>query len=131
MTRFLVADDSPTIRAQLGEWLTSAGYEVLEAADGQRALDVLRANSGPLAVLLDYEMPVLTGYDVLQQSLTDGYVPPRYAYAVISGRPDALPPPFTALLRRLAIQMLPKPFDRETLLMLAGYLTSRQVVGSL
>ena len=126
MTRFLVADDSSTVRAQVGEWLASAGYDVLEAADGERAMDVLRTSTDFLAVLLDHEMPGLTGYEVLQQAVAQGCVPPRYAYAVISGRPEALPQPFTDLLRRLAIQLLPKPFDRDTLLMLAAYLTAQQ-----
>ena len=126
MTRFLIADDSPTVRAQVGEWLTSAGYDVLQATDGIRALELLRASTEFLAVLLDYEMPGLTGYEVLQQAYAHGYAPPRYAYAVISGKTEAFPPAFTNLLRQLAIQMLPKPFDRDTLLMLAAYLTSRQ-----
>jgi CheY-like chemotaxis protein len=126
MTRFLVADDSPTIRALVGEWLTSAGYDVLEAADGQRAVELLQANTEFLAVLLDYDMPGLTGYEVLQQALARDYVPPRYAYAVISGRREDFPQAFSDLLRQLAIQMLPKPFDRESLLMLAAYLTTRQ-----
>lgn len=129
MTRFLIADDSATIRAQVSEWLTSAGYEVLQAADGARALEVLRASTEStefLAVLLDYEMPGLTGYEVLQQAYAEGLAPPRYAYAVISGRTAAFPPAFTDLLRQLAIQLLPKPFDRDALLMLAAYLASHQ-----
>jgi len=129
LTRFLIADDSPTIRAQLRAWLTAAGYDVLEAADGARALELLRASTQSaafLAVLLDYDMPGLTGYEVLQHAYAEGCVPPRYAYAVISGRTAAFPPAFTALLRQLAIQLLPKPFDRDALLMLGAYLASRQ-----
>ena len=126
MTRFLIADDSPTIRAQVSDWLTSAGYDVLQAPDGARALELLHASTEFLAVLLDYEMPGLTGFEVLQQAYAQGYVPPRYAYAVISGRTAAFPPAFTDLLRQLAIQLLPKPFDRDALLMLSAYLASRQ-----
>ena len=126
MTRFLIADDSPTVRAQVSEWLTSAGYDVLQAADGARALELLRASTKFLAVLLDYDMPGLTGYEVLQQAYAYGCIPPRYAYAVISGRTEAFPSAFSDLLRQLAIQLLPKPFDRDSLLMLGAYLTSRQ-----
>jgi CheY-like chemotaxis protein len=126
MTRFLIADDSPTVRAQVSEWLTSAGYDVLQAADGARALELLRASTEFLAVLLDYDMPGLTGYEVLQQAYAQGCIPPRYAYAVISGRTEAFPSAFSDLLRQLAIQLLPKPFDRAALLMLGAYLTSRQ-----
>jgi CheY-like chemotaxis protein len=128
LTRFLIADDSPTVRAQVSAWLTAAGYDVLQAADGARALALLQASTEFLAVLLDYDMPGLTGYDVLQQAYAHGYVPPRYAYAVISGRTAAFPPAFTDLLRQLAIQLLPKPFDRDALLMLSTYLASRQTM---
>jgi CheY-like chemotaxis protein len=126
MTRFLVADDSPTVRATVSDWLIFAGHEVQEAPDGRRAVELLQASNEFLAVLLDYDMPGLTGYEVLQQALARDCLPPRYAYAVISGRQDAFPHAFTDLLSHLAIQILPKPFDRETLLMLARYLTSRE-----
>jgi CheY-like chemotaxis protein len=126
MARFLVADDSPTIRAMLRGWLEPAGHDVLEAADGAQALATLRASTDFLAVLLDYEMPGLTGFEVLRQALAEGRLPPRYAYAIISGYQSAFPDAFTNLLRQLAIQLLPKPFDRETFLMLANYLAARQ-----
>lgn len=126
VTRFLIADDSATVRLTVREWLDAAGYQVLEAADGQRTLDVLRASAEPLAVLLDYEMPELTGYEVLQRALAEGLSPPRYVYALISGLQSSFPPAFTDLLRELAIQILPKPFDRESLEMLAAYLATRQ-----
>jgi CheY-like chemotaxis protein len=126
LTRFLIADDSPTVRAQVSTWLTSAGYDVLQAADGARTLELLGASTEFLAVLLDYDMPGLTGYEVLQQAYAQGWMPPHYAYAVISGRTAAFPPAFTDLLRQLAIQLLPKPFDRDALLMLSTYLASRR-----
>lgn len=125
LTHFLIADDSPTVRMMLRSWLETAGYTVQEAADGRQALESLRASPEPLAVLLDFEMPGLTGFEVLEQALAAGLVPPRYAYAIISGLQHVFPSAFTDLLRELAIQILPKPFDQETLLMLASYLAAR------
>ena len=57
----LVADDSATVRALVRMELESAGYLVLEAEDGQQALDAARTGH-PDAVLLDVEMPVLDGF---------------------------------------------------------------------
>ena len=60
----LVADDSATVRAALRYHLVEHGYTVVEADDGERALDAIRRHQ-PDAVLLDVEMPVLDGHAVL------------------------------------------------------------------
>ena len=60
----LVADDSPTVRAVVRVELEASGYVVLEAEDGQEALDVA-AKEHLDAVLLDVEMPVLDGLETI------------------------------------------------------------------
>jgi CheY-like chemotaxis protein len=61
----LVADDEEPVRTSVAEILRSAGYSVVEAADGQDALDKLE--SGNVTVLLlDIRMPRRTGIEVLQ-----------------------------------------------------------------
>ncbi|HEX4039164.1 MAG TPA: response regulator [Acidobacteriaceae bacterium] len=60
----LIADDRPSSRELLRLVLERAGYEVIEAEDGQDALD--RARSGnPDLILLDLQMPGMDGYQVL------------------------------------------------------------------
>ena len=59
--RVLVVDADPAIRLICTTWLTLDGYEVLEAANGQDALD-LAFTSKPSVVLLDLSMPVLDGF---------------------------------------------------------------------
>jgi two-component system, cell cycle response regulator len=66
----LVADDSPTVRAVVAAELTTAGYEVVEAADGQAALDAVRSRPVDV-VLLEVEMPVLDGWAVVAALKTD------------------------------------------------------------
>jgi two-component system cell cycle response regulator len=66
----LIADDSPTVRALVRFELESAGYTVVEAADGQEALTVARAG-GVDIVLLDVEMPVLDGYGAIVELKAD------------------------------------------------------------
>jgi two-component system cell cycle response regulator len=60
----LVADDSSVVRAVLRQHLEAQGYTVIEADDGNAALDACRT-AAPDAVLLDIEMPGLDGYEVL------------------------------------------------------------------
>ena len=59
--RVLVVDADPAIRLICTTWLTLDGYEVLEAANGQDALD-LAFTAKPAVVLLDLSMPVLDGF---------------------------------------------------------------------
>ena len=61
--RVLVVDDDPAIRRICSTWLSLDGYEVLEAADGQHALE-LALTEEPTVVLLDLSIPVLDGFGV-------------------------------------------------------------------
>lgn len=60
----LVADDMPDNRDIFTIVLQMAGYEVTTAANGQEALDILAAQPFHL-MILDLDMPVLNGRDVL------------------------------------------------------------------
>ena len=63
--RILVVEDNELNRAALGEIL-SGEYEVLEAENGQEALEVLRQHKDSVAlILLDVMMPVMDGYTFL------------------------------------------------------------------
>ncbi len=62
----LIVDDDASIRAMLAFVFHDAGYTVLEAADGDEALEVLR-QSPPALVILDLMMPVLDGVTVLRR----------------------------------------------------------------
>lgn len=62
----LIADDRASSRELLRLVLARAGYEVIEAEDGQQALERARAAS-PDLILLDLQMPQLDGYGVLAE----------------------------------------------------------------
>ncbi|MEL6714902.1 MAG: response regulator transcription factor, partial [Planctomycetota bacterium] len=70
MTRVLVVEDEFSIRMPLADALRSAGYEVLEAEDGEAALD-LALREDPDAVLLDLMLPKRDGFDVLRAMRED------------------------------------------------------------
>ncbi len=65
--RALVVDDSSAMRALLCLILKKQGFVVLQAKDGQQALSVL-ADSDPVEVILmDWNMPVMNGMELLTQ----------------------------------------------------------------
>jgi DNA-binding response OmpR family regulator len=64
--RILVADDEPDVLALLTLNLQRAGFEVLRAEDGERALRVAREEN-PALVVLDLMMPGLSGLEVAKQ----------------------------------------------------------------
>ncbi len=61
--KVLIAEDDEGIRQGLKEVLEGEGYVVIEAADGQEAVDKFRAHDPEMA-LLDIMMPKMNGYDV-------------------------------------------------------------------
>lgn len=65
-TRILVVDDEPRFVRLLEANLTTEGYEVITANDGQQAVDIV-ANDRPDLVLLDVMMPVLDGFGACER----------------------------------------------------------------
>jgi two-component system, NtrC family, response regulator AtoC len=64
--RVLVVDDEPLIRWSLAETLTDGGCDVVEAGDGQEALQVLKDTPRPVdVVMLDYRLPDSNNLDLL------------------------------------------------------------------
>lgn len=63
--KILLADDSPSIRSLVSEILSDAGFTVVTAEDGQDALDKIYKEN-PDLLILDYEMPRKTGFEVVQ-----------------------------------------------------------------
>ncbi len=61
----LCVEDEADLRADICEELAAAGYQVAEAANGQEALDLLRANRYDL-VLCDITMPKMSGLELLR-----------------------------------------------------------------
>ncbi len=67
----LVVDDNEPNRRVLKDRLESQGLAVVEAVDGARALEIIRAQR-PDVVLLDLLMPLVNGYEVLKQLHENG-----------------------------------------------------------
>ena len=70
----LVADDDPASRRVVVAMLRKAGYEVVQAADGSQAWDVLQQDDAPQLAVLDWMMPGMDGTEVcrrVRQAPTD------------------------------------------------------------
>ncbi len=63
--KILVADDEPDVLKVIGFRLSSKGYEVILATNGQEALEKINEQK-PDLILLDYRMPYLNGFEVCQ-----------------------------------------------------------------
>src|SRR5438067_7095475 len=109
----LLIDDDAGIRRGFGRLLQSAGFQVLFAEDGSRGLATLR-DSGPDAVLLDLNMPGLSGLDTLTQAATNA---PDTPVIVVSGSGNV--DDVVQALRRGAWDFVTKPVEDSALLVQA------------
>ena len=127
--RVLVVDDDPLVADSIRRMLQFDGHQVQIAGSAAEALQLFSAHSFDL-VLLDYEMPRMNGFAVLQQVLAERRGPPDYGFVNISSLQSGFPPGFTDLLRQLAVQILPKPFAADDLLAVVGFVATRQQVAT-
>lgn len=111
----LVVDDEALLRMLAADHFAEAGFEVLEAANGAQAMDVLSARPDIDAVLTDVQMPGDPDGFALSHHVRD--VCPPCAIVVVSGR--ALPRPGD--LARGA-RYVSKPYRGEEVVRLVGEL---------
>ena len=74
MARILVVDDEPNIREVVGLYLRRDGHVVVEAADGEEALE-LYGRTSPDLVVLDLMLPKISGLEVCRRLGADRRVP--------------------------------------------------------
>jgi DNA-binding response OmpR family regulator len=72
--RILLADDERELRDMLSAYLKAEGFIVIEAVDGDQALDLARRES-PDLMLLDVGLPKKDGFEVLRELRTTSSVP--------------------------------------------------------
>jgi len=114
--RILVVDDIPDNRAILTRRLERQGHSVAECENGQLALELMREGSFDL-VLLDIMMPVMNGYEVLEEIRKDArlrHIPVIVISAVDEiestvkcikvGAEDYLSKPFNPVLLRARVE---------------------------
>lgn len=63
----LIVDDSTATRFILAKMLREIGYDSVQAEDGQKALDALKANESVSFALVDWNMPVMNGLEFITE----------------------------------------------------------------
>jgi CheY-like chemotaxis protein len=84
----LVAEDNEDIRELVAHQLSRMGIRVLQADNGQAAMDLALAEQ-PDLVLMDMDMPILSGFDAARQLRMHGYTRPILALTGYSEGPEA------------------------------------------
>ena len=72
--KILIVEDEDMIREGISDYLTDCGYETIQAADGQEALEQF-SNHQVALILLDIQMPKLNGLEVLSEIRKSSQVP--------------------------------------------------------
>ena len=111
MKSCLIVDDSKVIRKVARHILETLEFEVEEAGDGQEALTRCEAKM-PDVVLLDWNMPVMSGMEFLR-SLPTAAVSARPKVVFCTTENDVAH--IRAAIEAGADEYMMKPFDRETL----------------
>ncbi|WP_342348257.1 response regulator [uncultured Nitrospira sp.] len=112
--RILVVDDEPDVRKVVRLSLEKAGYDVIEAEDGQQAVQEIKSGENPLlldVILTDIRMPKLNGLEAIQFFQKEF---PRVSLIVLTGFPDVTMA--TSLMKNGIIDYLVKPVEKEKLL---------------
>ncbi len=112
--RVMIVDDEEEVRKPLRLNLTKAGYEVVEAYDGEHAIKTLNSDDNPLMVdtiLCDIRMPKVDGTEAIAYFRTQY---PNVPVVVLTGYPDL--DLAVSLIKQGVLDYLVKPVSKEELL---------------
>ena len=110
----LVVDDESDVRRVVQMTLNKAGYDVIEAEDGEKAIQVINEGENPLLVdviVIDIRMPKIDGIEAIHY-FQQQY--PRVPIIVLTAFPDM--EMAIGLLKKGIVDYLLKPTEKENLL---------------
>ncbi len=111
--RVLVVDDEPDIRKVVRMTLQKAGYEVIEAENGEKAIEAINTGENRLlldVLICDIRMPKINGVEAIAYFQQEW---PRVPIIVLTGFPDT--DMATSFLRSGVVDYLVKPVEGEKL----------------
>jgi two-component system chemotaxis response regulator CheY len=112
--RILVVDDESQVRKPIGLMLTKEGYEVVEAEDGEQAIQKIKSGDNGLMVdtiLCDIRMPKINGQEAIAYFRNQF---PSVPIVVMTGYPDV--ELAVSLMRQGVRDYLVKPVSKDELL---------------
>jgi two-component system chemotaxis response regulator CheY len=109
MKSCLIVDDSKVVRMVARKILEGLNFEIAEAEDGQKALEVCQREM-PAAVLLDWNMPVKSGIEFLQElRAMNGVKQPVVVFCTTENDMEHI----QEAIKAGADEYIMKPFDSE------------------
>ena len=111
--RVMIVDDEPDIRKVVRMTLQKAGYDVVEAEDGQKAIEVINTGENRLmldVIICDIRMPKINGVEAIAYFRKEY---PRVPIIVLTGFPDVNMA--TSFLSDGVVDYLVKPVEGEKL----------------
>jgi two-component system cell cycle response regulator DivK len=81
--RILIVEDTEDNRQILRDLLSSAGYDVVEAHDGEAAI-IAASETSPDLILMDIQLPLINGYEAIRRIRADSTLQPVPIIAVTS-----------------------------------------------
>lgn len=111
--RVLIVDDEESIRKALRLTLAKAGYDVVEADDGEKGIEAIGADDNPLMLdvaICDIRMPRINGLEAIAYFRRQY---PSVPVIVLTGYPDIQLA--TDLLKHGVVDYLVKPVERDKL----------------
>ncbi len=108
----LVVDDEPDILKVVTFRLKKSGYDIIEATDGQKAMDLIHEHR-PHLIVLDLRLPVIDGWEVCRQVKADDQLK-HTPIILLTASADALNLEMTKELK--VEDCFVKPFEPEELL---------------
>jgi CheY-like chemotaxis protein len=112
--KILVIDDSRVIRNMVRDMLPPANFEVLEAADGIKGLEMIHQEK-PWMIMLDFLLPRMSGFEVyetLQQSPELRRIP----LVLMSGRKEEVTSKISEPFEDKYLVFIEKPFEQKELI---------------
>ena len=110
----MVVDDEPDVRKVVRMTLEKAGYDVLEAEDGEKAIQEINKDENPLLldiIISDIRMPKINGVEAISYFQQQW---PRVPLIVLTGFPDM--DMATGFLKQGIVDYLVKPVEKEKLI---------------
>ncbi len=112
--RVLIVDDEPDVRKVVKMTLTKAGYDVIEAEDGEKAIAAIKEGENPLlldVIISDIRMPKVNGVEAINYFQQQW---PSVPLIVLTGFPDM--EMATGFIKKGVMDYLVKPVDKDKLI---------------
>jgi two-component system chemotaxis response regulator CheY len=116
----LVVDDSGTVRQQVSMALKQAGFDTLEAADGQDGLAMISANRNIDMVICDVNMPNMNGLEMVEKVKSK---PENKTLPILMLTTEGQPAMIKRAKEAGAVGWIVKPFNATQLVQTAKHLT--------